>query len=255
MITMSAPQHVDVAAYVLGILDEPDDAAFSQHFAQCRRCRTEFRELSDLPNLLDQLKSGPPQRQRSKPPAMPSKQLLGRVLDEVNGVQRGRRTKLLLSAAAAVVLLITAPVVVWQLSSGNESPVAGPTQEPGTSQVEPTTTTGTVPTDVAAARTVGATNPVTGVSASISLEPEPWGTKLGLELRGVKGPMQCQLIAVSKTGESQVAATWTVPASGFGVPDSPDPLRTIGGAGMDLGNILRFDIRQINGPDLLVVVA
>jgi hypothetical protein len=255
MITMSTPQHVDVAAYVLGILDEPDEAAFSQHFAQCRRCRTEFRELSDLPNLLDQLKSGPPHRKGSKPPAMPSKQLLGRVLDEVNGVQRGRRTKLLLSAAAAVVLLITAPVVVWQISSGDESPVAGPPQAPGTSQVEPTTTTGPVSTGVAAARTVGATNPATGVSASISLEPEPWGTKVGLELRGVLGPMQCQLVAVSKTGESQVAATWTVPANGFGVPDSPDPLRATGGVGMDLENILRFDIRQTNGPDLLVVVA
>ncbi len=252
---MSAPHHVDVAAYVLGILDEPDDATFSQHFAQCRRCRTEFRELSDLPNLLDQLKSGPPQRKRTKPPAMPSKQLLGRVLDEVNGVQRGRRTKLLLSAAAAVVLLITAPVVVWQLNSGNEGSPGGVAQQPGTSRTEPTTTTGTVTTGVAAARTVGATNPSTGVSASISLEPEAWGTKVGLELRGVLGPMQCQLVAVSKTGESQVAATWTVPANGFGVPNSPDPLRTAGGVGMDLENILRFDIRQINGADLLVVVA
>jgi hypothetical protein len=252
---MSAPHHVDVAAYVLGILDEPDEASFSQHFAQCRRCRTEFREMSDLPNLLDQLKSGPPGRKRAKPVAVPSKQLLGRVLDEVNGVQRGRRTKLLLSAAAAAVLLVTAPVVVWQLNSGDgQSPVAQPSQSSGTSKAAPTTTTA-LPTGVAAARTVGATNPSTGVSGSITLEPETWGTKVGLELRGVLGPMQCQLVAVSKTGESQVAATWTVPAAGFGVPNSPDPLRTSGGVGLELGNILRFDIRQINGPDLLVVVA
>lgn len=252
---MTAPHHVDVAAYVLGILDEPDDTTFAQHFSQCRRCRTEFRELSDLPLLLDQVKSAPPQRKRAKAPAMPSKQLLGRVLDEVNGVQRGRRTKLWLSAAAAVVLLVTVPVVVWRLNTGNESQVAGPQQGPGTSQVEPTTTTGTVPTGVAAARTVGATNPATGVTASITMEPESWGTKLTLELRGVMGPMQCQLVAVSKTGESHVAATVTVPNSGFGVPDSPDPLRAPGGVGLDLEDILRFDIRRSNGPDLLVVPA
>ena len=56
---------------------------------------------------------------------MAGTEALGRVLDEVNGVQQGRRTKLLLSAAAAIVLLITAPVVVWKVSSGgNDGQVA-----------------------------------------------------------------------------------------------------------------------------------
>jgi hypothetical protein len=69
------------------------------------------------------------------------------------------------------------------------------------------------------------------------------------------GPLRGQLVAVSKNGESQVAGNWTVPVSGFGVPDSPEPLRVQGVVGMDMDQIDRFDIRRDNGPDLLVVEA
>jgi anti-sigma factor RsiW len=53
---MTAPRHVDVGAYVLGILDEPDEAAYEEHFAQCERCRREFIEMADLPAILDTMK-------------------------------------------------------------------------------------------------------------------------------------------------------------------------------------------------------
>ena len=36
---MPTPDHIDVGAYVLGILDPPEQEAFAKHFANCARCR------------------------------------------------------------------------------------------------------------------------------------------------------------------------------------------------------------------------
>ncbi|WP_440901908.1 zf-HC2 domain-containing protein, partial [Actinosynnema sp.] len=50
----SLPNHVDVAAYVLGILDEDEVDAFENHLAQCRRCALDLRDFAQLPDLLDE---------------------------------------------------------------------------------------------------------------------------------------------------------------------------------------------------------
>ena len=254
---MPTSPHVDVAAYVLGILDEPDDVAYSQHFARCPRCRAEFRELSDLPRLLDQVKPNrvAEHNKRSRPPAAPGKQVLAKALEEIGAAKRTRRThSMWLAAAAAVVVLAGASVAVWQLGGNDPAPVqqAAP---PSTKPSAPPSTTDTGTDVVAGARTVRAENPATGVSATIGIEPQDYGTRINLELRGVLGPMQCQLVAVGKQGTSQVVTSWSVPAKGFGVPDSPEPLRLTGNVGFDPEDILRFDIHREGGSDLLVVPA
>jgi predicted anti-sigma-YlaC factor YlaD len=239
---MSTP-HVDVAAYVLGILDEPDDAAFTQHFARCPRCRAEFRELSDLPRLLDQLK--PEDEEPAEPVAAPP--------------GRQRRPMLWLAAAAAVALLVTVPIVVWQ-SGGEPTTVAGPTvtvtapraAEPSTTS--PKGSTPSTPT-VAGARTMSGSNPDNGVSASITVQPESWGTSVTMELRGITGPLQCRLTAVSKTGDAQVVTSWWVPTTGFGVPGVSEPLWVQGGVGIEDEDIERFVVSPAEGPDLLWVPA
>ncbi|MFD1931746.1 MULTISPECIES: zf-HC2 domain-containing protein [Nonomuraea] len=48
--------HPEVAAYVLGVLDEADLQEFERHLDSCERCQTELRELRDVPDLLDNLK-------------------------------------------------------------------------------------------------------------------------------------------------------------------------------------------------------
>lgn len=253
---MPTSPHVDVAAYVLGILDEPDDATFTQHFAHCPRCRAEFRELSDLPRLLDQVTPNRVERKRSRPPAAPGKQVLARALDEIGVARRSRRrtTTRWLATAAAVVALAIGSVVVWQLG-GNTTPPVNQAGPPSSRSAAPTSTTATGTDVVAGARTVSATNPTTGVAATIGIEPQAWGTRINLELRGVLGPMQCQIVAVSRSGASQVVTSWNVPAGGFGVPNSPEPLRITGNIGFDQEDIERFDIRRDAGPDLLVVPA
>jgi hypothetical protein len=255
---MPTSPHVDVAAYVLGILDAPDDVAYSQHFARCPRCRAEFRELSDLPRLLDQVKPNrvADHNRRSRPPAAPGKQVLAKALEEIGAARQTRRShSRWLAAAAAVVVLAGASVAVWQLG-GNDP--AAPVQQaapPSSKSSAPPSTTDTGTDVVAGAHTVRADNPVTGVGAIIGVEPQDYGTRINLELRGVLGPMQCQLVAVDKNGASQVVTSWSVPAKGFGVPDSPEPLRLTGNVGFDTEDILRFDIRRDGGGDLLVVPA
>jgi hypothetical protein len=255
----SAPQHHhDVAAYVLGILDEPENAAFAQHLTRCQQCRTEYRELSDLPVLLDQLKPQSLQQTGLSPPAVglpaPDGPTLDTVLDRISAARRRQRTMTWLAAAAAAVLLVAIPLVVT-MQSGPEGGVATPTSTLTTPSAkiptteEPTTTGPTV----AGAHTISGSNPDNGISATITIQDEPWGTKVNLELRGIRGPLVCQLVAVSRTGFSQVVATWQVPQSGFGVPESPLPLKIEGGVGIDQSEIARFQVTRDNGPDLLEV--
>src|SRR2546430_534550 len=128
----TSAHHVDVAAYVLGILDEPEDAAFARHFATCTRCRTEYRELADLPRLLDQVKPEPPQRK----PAVAARR------------RTPHRAPWLV--AAAVILLVGISVVVL-IKAGQPSgtPVAGAPVSASNPAPPTTTTTTTVPPAVA----------------------------------------------------------------------------------------------------------
>ncbi|HET9140511.1 zf-HC2 domain-containing protein [Actinophytocola sp.] len=249
--------HVDVAAYALGILDEPDHAAFAEHFARCARCRAEYREFADLPMLLDQLKPAPDKRGKpARAPALPGKRVLSGALERVSTVRQGRRRVVWLGAAAAAVLLVAVPVVVGNLAGRQNTPVAGPTV---TVKAPAETTTNLPPetgTDVVAgARTVSGTSPQSGVGATIGIEPETWGTKINLELRGVVGPLDCKLVAVSQGGDTYDVISWSVPPAGFGVPSSPEPLRIQGGLSLPAEDIAMFSVRRPDGTAMLDVPA
>ncbi|MEV0581978.1 zf-HC2 domain-containing protein [Nonomuraea sp. NPDC050310] len=51
--------HPEVAAYVLGVLDEEEHEAFERHLDGCEQCRRELAELAEVPDALDQLRSNP----------------------------------------------------------------------------------------------------------------------------------------------------------------------------------------------------
>ncbi|GLX98456.1 hypothetical protein GT755_22250 [Herbidospora sp. NEAU-GS84] len=54
---MSESSHHEVAAYALGVLDDGDVEAFERHLDACERCRQELKTMSELPGLLDGVKS------------------------------------------------------------------------------------------------------------------------------------------------------------------------------------------------------
>ncbi|WP_327087315.1 zf-HC2 domain-containing protein [Nonomuraea sp. NBC_01738] len=51
--------HDEVAAYVLGVLDEADHEAFERHLDTCGDCQAQLKELSEVPGRLDELKHSP----------------------------------------------------------------------------------------------------------------------------------------------------------------------------------------------------
>jgi hypothetical protein len=53
---MSTPPHYEVAAYALGLLDHDDCEAFEQHLLTCSDCQTELVDLTDVPDLLDEVR-------------------------------------------------------------------------------------------------------------------------------------------------------------------------------------------------------
>jgi hypothetical protein len=169
----------------------------------------------------------------------PSPGLMFRMVDEVRAVRRrGRRRRLCLVAAAATVAF-----------GGSFVAGLGDLPGPGRPQSEQQQI-------LALAERTRHTDPGTAVSAMIGTEQRAWGTEVGLELGNVRGPLTCQLVAVSRNGEEQTVATWAVPARGYGVPHtaSQDELLYLqGGVGMSRKDIDRFEVRALDGRPLVTI--
>ncbi|WP_175412443.1 anti-sigma factor [Streptomyces sp. TRM64462] len=253
-----ATPHDAVGAYVLGVLDDADATAFEAHLAGCGLCAARLDELSGMEPMLALLAEGrPPVKIMTPPPsAAPSlaadPPLLDRLVDQVtvHRARRRRRGRYLLAAAAA--LIITGPAVAVAALSGDDR----------TNQAAPPRPTSPAGAAVLAdmGEKVRATDAKTKVSATVGLEKKAWGTDMVLELKNVKGPLKCNLIAVSKTGEEEVVTSWAVPAWGYGIENSPDemsrkPLYVHGGAAMPRDDIDHFEVRTFEGTPLVKVGA
>jgi Putative zinc-finger len=229
---MREQPHVDVAAYALGALDPDDDEAFRAHLDTCQAC---WAELESMVDVTSQLATVDPADILAEP-EQPGPHVLEGLLAEVRTSRRHRRYQMLVAAAAAVVLIIAAPILATRLANGGKE--AGPP----------------VAQPPAAATVVHASNPASGVSASVGMERKAWGTQVSLQLSGVRGPLECELIAVSRNGEEQVVTTWSVPPKGYGVTAHPQPLVTQGGAALFPDEIGRFEVRTLDSRQELVRV-
>jgi hypothetical protein len=231
--------HVEVAAFVLGVLDEEENEIFEAHLADCADCQAELRELYTMPPILDEV--------RRLDPALatgpePSAALLNGLLDDVTEVRNRRRRRMYFVAAAAAAVIGITPLatrLLWPAAPADEGrPVAS----------APVGATGT--------EILQASNRTTAVTAKITIQPETWGTHVGIELYGVRGPLHCQLVVVTHSGKDEVVTSWRVPAKqGWGVPGSPNPLRLDGNTAYFRGDIGRFEFRTTTGPNILNVPA
>ena len=87
----------------------------------------------------------------------------------------------------------------------------------------------------------------------LGLVAKTWGTQLTLDLSKLHGPLSCDLVAVSRSGEKQVALSWMVPVPGYGVPGHPAHLVVEGGTAIAMKNLSRVDIDVVDGPTLLSI--
>ncbi|RKE18400.1 anti-sigma factor [Streptomyces sp. TLI_171] len=243
--------HLDLAAHLLGVLEPEREPRFADHLAHCPRCAAEAARLAPTTALLAELAdtadtaadadgagtadgaafAGATGRaelaDRADPfgtasePAEPA--LLDRLAGQVAAERRRGRVRRLVLAAVAAVLVLGGPAVTWAVLE--------------TSQV------------TSVAQQFSATDPATGVSATVGVDPAEWGSRVTLDLGHVPGPQTCELIAVGADGSRQTVTSWTVPATGYGATTE---LRTEGGAGLAPSALARFEVRA--GQAVLVTV-
>ncbi|MEU4743679.1 zf-HC2 domain-containing protein [Actinosynnema sp. NPDC023658] len=237
----SQPSHVDVAAYVLGVLDEDEVDAFENHLAQCRRCALDLRDFAQLPDLLDEADANG--MLRANAGERPDGRSVRAMLDSVSETRARKRRNVALLAAAAAVLLIALTAVVSVNVAAPSDPVAAASSTPS------------VPAQSNVAKgapdasgTINRTDPTTGVAARLSASPEPWGTSLQVEVKGAKGPTRCELVAKSRDGESMVVGSWLVTATGAG----KDPVTLQASVGLRWHDIVEFTVRDAEAGTTLV---
>ncbi|SEN39177.1 anti-sigma factor family protein [Nonomuraea pusilla] len=229
---MTQAHHEDVAAYALGLLDPAEREEFARHLSGCASCAAEVRTFASMGELLryadpDGLEAAPAD------PGVESL-VVRRALKE----RRARRLhRAFVSAAACVAVAAGVYLAVHATASGpNPDSVHGPARAL-----------------LLTGRTYTGADPATGVSAVVGLEDKGWGTHVALELKGVRGPLRCRLLAVGDDGRSEVVASWGVPSAGYGVPGAPDPLVLHGGTSLPEDELNHFSVETLDGRLLATV--
>ena len=220
-------EHTDVGAYAMGLLEEPDRLAFEYHLAGCPSCAAEIAQLTPMRGLLMGIE--PVEARAEEPPGATVTDLLHR-----RAVSQRRRTRwqAALGAAAGIVLI------------GGGIGIGVATSSSGAPSGSTVTVTGQLHS---------ATDSLTGATGTVGLVSKPWGTQVTLDLAKVRGPLECELVAVSSTGERRIVMGWLVPAAGYGLPDHPAHLIIEGGTSIPLATLTRLQVDIVNGQTLLTI--
>jgi anti-sigma factor RsiW len=244
-----------LGAYVLGTLSPEEDEQVTAHLAECAECRAEHAKLAGLPALLATVseaeaagEAAPAPRedladqlvQRAKQSALhsrrpeveplpavartPQEGLLDGLLKEAATRRRTARRRQLAAAAAGLLLGAAAVGGTWAATSGSSG-----------TQGAPATATSQLPV-----RTLSASNPTTGVSASVAIAPATWGSALQISPKGVPAGTTCTLEVVSVEGTKTIGATWLAgqnPGETSTIPGAvPIPPEAIGHVNIVAGN-------------------
>lgn len=264
-------EHLDLASYALGLLDEAQCAHIEAHLATCDECALELEALLPTVDVLAgvdrvaalaalehdpvplpdpdydvlPLDTGRTRARRRRPGRYP-----GRVELTARGRgfarPRGRRLAAMLVAAA---LVIIAGVVLGLLPSDGVPQVgAGPTAgalSPGAT-VPGIDSPRSRESDNAEGRYFWAVNPTTGTRLDIMLASRQWGTHLSFALSEGKGPLRCRMITIDRRGAVEVVSSWQVPAEGYGTPAHPERLRLQANSSLLPSEISRVDVQALD---------
>jgi hypothetical protein len=256
--------HTDVAAYVLGVLSEAENSQFEAHLMNCPHCQLDLIELYQLPDVLDLVKRSwpePPMPAPSPRTLSPGPRVLRGLMEEAAVKRRRRRRIGILAGAAAAAAVIAGPLVTLAVRPADAvapaSLAAPSTKQPPPATIVPATSTAPPATGTSSqpggGQTYGRGSGGSAVSALVTVSPVEWGSRVELELRGIVGPVNCQLVAIPAAGDERVVSSWSVPPKGFGIPGSPEPLRLQGSISLAMDKISRFEVRGDDGTVLVVV--
>jgi len=219
--------HIDLGSYVLGLLEEQDRTAFEAHLATCESCAAELATLSPVAALLEGLDPVelPGDAEAPWPPVD--------LLRKRAALSRRRFRWQAAVGVAACAAALGGGIALGVAAASQHAQVAGPSL------------TGQRHT---------ATDTATGVTGTVGLVAKAWGTQVTLDLADVHGPLECQLIAVSKNGVQKVVVGWFVPAPGDGVPGHPAHLLVQGGTAIPLADLARLEVTVVEGGKPLLTI-
>ncbi len=218
-------EHFDVAAYSLGLLDDRDREDFEAHLAQCPTCPAELAEFAAMADLFAGI--GPVEPTAEGPDEAAIVSLVSR---RARAARRRSRQWAGLAVAASLALLAGGIAVGIAAAPGQPAPAVALT-----------------------GKIFRATNETTHISGAVGLLSKPWGTQVTLKLANVRGPLDCQLVAVSTSGVRRVLVGWLVPPAGYGVPGHPADLLILGGTSIFKQDLSRIEIQVVHGPTLLTI--
>jgi len=224
--------HTDVGAYSMGLLEERDRREFEDHLARCPSCAAELAELSPMAALLKGVE--PTGAAAGAAGGEPVGATVTELIRRRAARQRHRRRWQVAVGAAAGIVLIAGGVAIGVATAPQHG--APP-----------------APAVILTGQLHSATDPGTGVAGTVGLVAKAWGTQVTLDLSKVHGPVECELVAVSSTGERRVVMGWLVPAPGDGVPGHPAHLIIRGGTSIPRNDLARLDVDVVNGRTLVSI--
>ncbi|MEH1100050.1 anti-sigma factor family protein [Micromonospora sp. CPCC 205561] len=247
---MSRADHLDVAAYALGVLDEYDTARFEEHLATCWACAAELETMVPVVGLLSDI-DGETMSALEQTRTDPA--LLDRTLVAVRAHRRRNRLRRVLATAAAVVVLGGLTGIGFATIAGRSAPevVAEPT---ATAPVEvPRATRSSDPNDPNLGGPVPVegekTNVVdqtTGVQATFFVAAKQFGTNVSFTLERLPGPRTCRLVVVRRNNTSEVISTWSVPGTGYGTNANGEALTLSATTSTRRGDIRQFQVQSVD---------
>ncbi|WP_405093060.1 zf-HC2 domain-containing protein [Micromonospora sp. NBC_01392] len=246
---MSRADHMDVAAYALGVLDPQDMERFEEHLATCWACAAELETMVPVVGLLSGI-DGEAMAALEQTHTDPA--LLDRTLVAVRRDRRRTRVRQLLATAAAVVVFGGLSGVAAGFLGDDPPPV--PQAEP--TQSVPTAAPSGDPTDpnrpgVGGEKDIegdehNATDPGTGVTTTMWLAKKEYGTQIAVQLSRLPGPRTCRLVVVRRNATSEVVGTWSVPGGGYGTNQNPLALELSASTSAPLADIEKVQVQSVD---------
>lgn len=249
---MSRADHMDVAAYALGVLDQQDAERFEEHLATCWACAAELETMVPVVGLLSGI-DGETMTALEQTQTDPA--LLDRTLMAVRLDRRRTRFRQLLATAAAVVVFGGVSGVGIAGIAGFEDEERIPRADPTltTPVTAPPTTTSADPNDP----NVGgrgqqdgeqhnAVDPGTGVKTTMWLTRKEYGTEIDFQLSRLPGPRTCRLVVVRNNRTSEVVSTWSVPGGGYGTNLNPLPLELSASTAAGRDDIAKIQVQSVD---------
>jgi anti-sigma factor RsiW len=184
-----------LGVYVLGAIDPAERSQVDRHVTGCQECRDELAGLAGLPALLSRVSADEVGRisledaDAAPVGATPPGDLLESALS-LTAARRRRQHRWQAAAAAAAGVVAAAGIVAGlRLASGAPASASAP------------------PASWPTARTTSA---LSGVTATLRYDREPWGTAMDIQVIGVPSGTTCQLWVTDAQGVHLAVSGWTV---------------------------------------------